>query len=183
MFKRVLAAALSLCVTSAAFAADLDTLKKAPEVVPAKEPSFFLFSDTQISYRYQFPTVSPGVQIQRADGSFVSREAPKQILNISHADAWAYGTNFFSLDILKSGSQFPAGTTNPPDRSPTRSSPITATPKPTACIAAPSASTPCPAPRPSPSPASSRTSLWPSASTPTRRTTPSARRSATWSAA
>jgi hypothetical protein len=117
MFGRVLlTAALSLWTIAAASAADLETVKKdkAPETVPVKDASFFLFSDTQISYRYQFPTVSPGVQILRPDGSFVSREAPKHILGITHADAWAYGTNFFSLDILKSGSQFPAGTTNPP---------------------------------------------------------------------
>ena len=116
MFKRfMLAAALPLSMMGAADAADLGSVKKdvAPAAAPVDAP-FFLFADTQISYRYQFPTVSPGVQIQRGDGSFVSREAPKQILNISHADAWAYGTNFFSLDILKSGSQFPAGTTNPP---------------------------------------------------------------------
>ena len=111
--RTFIAAALSLGFVQAAAAADLDA-KKVPVEAPAKEAPFFLFADTQFSYRYQFPTVSPGVQIQNADGSFRSREAPKQIYNLSHADAWAYGTNFFSLDILKSGSQFPAGTTNPP---------------------------------------------------------------------
>ena len=111
--RTLVAAALSLGFVQAGAAADLDA-KKAPVEAPAKEAPLFLFADTQFSYRYQFPTVSPGVQIQKADGSFRSREAPKQIYNISHADAWAYGTNFFSLDILKSGSQFPAGTTNPP---------------------------------------------------------------------
>jgi hypothetical protein len=109
------AVALSLFAVGTAIAADLDE-KKAPteKAAAAKEAPFFLFADTQISYRYQFPTVTPGIQIERPDGSFRSREAPKHILNISHADAWAYGTNFFSLDILKSGSQFPAGTTNTP---------------------------------------------------------------------
>ncbi len=107
------AVALSLITVGTAAAADLRD-KKAPEAEVPKEVPFFLFADTQISYRYQFPTVTPGIQIQRPDGSFRSREAPKHILNISHADAWAYGTNFFSLDILQSGSQFPAGTTNTP---------------------------------------------------------------------
>ncbi|MCJ2136958.1 hypothetical protein MKK69_23400 [Methylobacterium sp. J-026] len=117
MFRRGIAAALlPALMFGAAHAADpgAGTSAKAPEAAAVADGPFFLFADTQVSYRYQFPTVSPGVQIQRADGSFVSREAPKQILNIAHADAWAYGTNFFSLDILKSGSQFPAGTTNPP---------------------------------------------------------------------
>ncbi|NEU12828.1 hypothetical protein G3T14_11865 [Methylobacterium sp. BTF04] len=110
-----IAASLSCTASGPAFAADLAKDKDKAPVVPAEAPvSFFLFADTQISYRYQFPSANPGSQIQKADGSFRNRDAPKQILNISHADAWAYGTNFFSLDILKSGSQFPAGTTNPP---------------------------------------------------------------------
>lgn len=110
--KPLLAATLSLAALTPAGAADLG--KKAP-LAPVEVPSsFFLFSDTQVSYRYQFPAASPGIQIQRPDGSFRTRDIPKNILNISHADAWAYGTNFFSLDILRSGSQYPAGTTNSP---------------------------------------------------------------------
>ncbi|WP_027171222.1 hypothetical protein [Methylobacterium sp. 10] len=97
-------------------AADIDPVKtlKVAEPAPVKAPSFFLFSDTQVSFRYQFPAAEPGVQIQKADGSFRNRDIPKYITNISHADAWAYGTNFFSLDILQSTSQDPAGTTNVP---------------------------------------------------------------------
>ncbi|WP_200927272.1 hypothetical protein [Methylobacterium sp. Leaf100] len=96
-------------------AADLETRKlNVAEAAPLREPSFFLFSDTQVSFRYQFPAAEPGVQIQRADGGFRNRDIPKYITNISHADAWVYGTNFFSLDILKSTSQDPAGTTNAP---------------------------------------------------------------------
>ncbi|WP_407067265.1 hypothetical protein [Methylobacterium sp. Leaf111] len=109
--RPLVAAALGLATLMPALAADL-AKEKAP-VAPAEVPSgFFLFSDTQISYRYQFPTARPGSQVQRADGSFRNQDAPKNILNISHADAWAYGTNFFTLDILKSGSQFSAGTTD-----------------------------------------------------------------------
>lgn len=105
------AAALGFAALAPAMAADLKS-EKAP-VAPAEVPSsFFLFSDTQVSYRYQFPAANPGSQVQRADGSFRNQDAPKHILNISHADAWAYGTNFFSLDILKSGVQFPAGRTD-----------------------------------------------------------------------
>ncbi|MDP4022077.1 hypothetical protein Q8W71_05555 [Methylobacterium sp. NEAU 140] len=118
MACRIAAALVPLGMTCAAGAQELGTASSAPVAPEAttvvRDGPFFLFADTQVSYRYQFPSVAPGVQIRRPDGSFVSREAPKQILNISHADAWDYGTNFFSLDILKSGSQFPAGTTNPP---------------------------------------------------------------------
>ena len=111
MFARGLAAAaLSLGMIGSGAAADLPGRDKAPvEAAPVKEMPFFLFADTQISYRYQFPAAEAGVQIQRADGSFRNRDIPKNILNIAHADAWAYGTNFFSLDILKSASQDPAG--------------------------------------------------------------------------
>lgn len=115
MLARGLAvAALSLGIVAHGFAADLDPEKKAPVAAPTKEAPFFLFSDTQVSYRYQFPAAEPGVQIQRANGRFETRDIPKSIYNISHADAWAYGTNFLTLDILKSSSQDPAGTTNAP---------------------------------------------------------------------
>lgn len=117
MFARGLAAAaLSLLMIGFGVAADLQ-LEKAPIVAPplAKPPGFFLFSDTQISYRYVFPAAEPGVSVQKADGSFETRGIPKHVLNISHADAWEYGTNFFSLDILKSGVQDPAGTINGPN--------------------------------------------------------------------
>ena len=114
MFRGLAAAALSLGMIGTTAATDLAKDKAPVEAVPSKETPFFLFADTQVSYRYQFPAASPGVQIQQPDGSFRSRDIPKHILNISHADAWAYGTNFFSLDILKSGSQAPAGTTNVP---------------------------------------------------------------------
>ena len=116
MFARgLVGAALSLAMIGSGIAADLDVnAKKAPAEAPAKAAPFFLFADTQVSYRYQFPAAEPGVQVQKANGSFANRDIPKNILNIAHADAWAYGTNFFSLDILKSGSQDPAGTTNAP---------------------------------------------------------------------
>ncbi|GLS42739.1 hypothetical protein [Methylobacterium brachythecii] len=116
MLLRVLAAtALFLVPTCQAFAKDFGDNEPAEvRTAPPKEAPFFLFTDTQVSFRYQFPSAEPGVQVQRADGSFATRGIPKYITSISHADAWAYGTNFFSLDILKSANQDPAGTTNAP---------------------------------------------------------------------
>ncbi len=96
---------------SSAMAADLRPAAAPPP--PAVPPSFFLFSDTQISYYYVADGREPGVTGGRAGNSLDGRSIPKQVLNISHADAWALGTNFFSLDILKSGSQDPAGTGAP----------------------------------------------------------------------
>jgi len=116
MFARgFMVAVLSLAAMGHGVAADLETKTlQVAQAAPAKEPSFFLFSDTQVSFRYQFPTAEPGVSVRQADGSLRGRDIPKYVTNISHADAWAYGTNFFSLDILKSTSQDPAGTTSGP---------------------------------------------------------------------
>ncbi len=50
----------------------------------------------------------PGIPATKGD-PLAGRSIPKNVINISHADAWAYGTNFFSLDILKSGNQDPSG--------------------------------------------------------------------------
>ncbi len=110
----LVAVALTLLPAWHARAADPASRIVPPDEQPVKEIPFFVFSDTQISYRYQYPSANPGSQVREADGSFRNRDAPKHILGIAHADAWAYGTNFFALDILKSGSQFPAGTTNAP---------------------------------------------------------------------
>ncbi|GEP11144.1 hypothetical protein [Methylobacterium gnaphalii] len=116
MFARGLwATVLSLGMVGYGAAADLDIKKeRAPETREVKETPFFLFADTQVSFRYQFPAAEPGVQVSKPDGSVATRGIPKYITNISHADAWAYGTNFFSLDILRSANQDPAGTTNAP---------------------------------------------------------------------
>lgn len=98
---------LGLSAMTPALSADLG-LEKAP-VAPKEIPSsFFLFSDTQVSYRYVMDSREPGVPATKGD-PLAGRSIPKNVINISHADAWAYGTNFFSLDILKSGNQDPSG--------------------------------------------------------------------------
>ena len=115
MLARTLTAAvLSFAAAGQVVAADLPKREKAPLVQEVKAPSFFLFSDTQVSYRYSFPAAEPGIGNLKTANPVDGRNIPKHILNISHADAWEYGTNFFSLDILKSGSQDPAGTSNGP---------------------------------------------------------------------
>ncbi|MGU3540752.1 hypothetical protein [Methylobacterium sp. A54F] len=103
---RVAAGVIALGLGSAA-AADLQE-KMAPEARPVPETGFFLFSDTQIGTYHEFSAREPGIPATGGN-PLDGRGIPKTVLNISHADAWAYGTNFFSLDILKSGSQDPAG--------------------------------------------------------------------------
>ena len=85
----------------------------AATVMAAPPPSFFSFSDTVVSYRFQGPAAEPGLFVRRpngtADGGYAPREVPKNVVNLFHANSWAYGTNLVSLDILRSGSQDPAG--------------------------------------------------------------------------
>lgn len=83
--------------------------RAAPPVVAVPPPSYFTFSDTIVSYRFQGPSAEPGIGVQRPDGRREPREVPKNVVNFFHADAWTYGTNLISLDILRSGSQDPAG--------------------------------------------------------------------------
>lgn len=85
----------------------------AATVMAAPPPSVFSFSDTVVSYRFQGPAAEPGLFVRRPDGAagggFAPREVPKNVVNLFHANSWAYGTNLVSLDILRSGSQDPAG--------------------------------------------------------------------------
>lgn len=82
------------------------------EAILVKPTPFFVFADTQVGYRHVFTAAEPGnPKLKTADPSD-GRDIPKDVLNISHANAWAYGTNFLSLDITVSASQDPAGTRN-----------------------------------------------------------------------
>jgi len=63
------------------------------------------FSDTSIGYRFSDYFREPGI----ADGRHPHGvNIDKNILNIGHADAWQYGSNFFNLDLLKSNRRDPA---------------------------------------------------------------------------
>ena len=77
-----------------AVAADL------PAQAPAATapPPFFLFSSTVLEYRFE---------PQGTDVGF-PHFFPKQIANITHVDAYQYGTNFISVDVLKSTGADPA---------------------------------------------------------------------------
>ncbi|SDN26991.1 hypothetical protein SAMN05216360_10723 [Methylobacterium phyllostachyos] len=81
----------------------------AATVMAAPPPSFFSFSDTVVSYRFQGPSAEPGIYVPRVGSRGEPVEVPKNVVNLFHADSWAYGTNLISLDILRSGPQDPAG--------------------------------------------------------------------------
>jgi hypothetical protein len=96
-------------------------LPGSPETVPSTQPNaaaqtkeapFFVFSDTQVGYRHVFTAAEPGIPKLKTADPGDGRDIPKDVINISHANAWAYGTNFLSLDVTVSASQDPAGTRN-----------------------------------------------------------------------
>ena len=85
----------------------------AATVMAAPPPSAFSFADTVVSYRFQGPAAEPGLFVRRPDGTakggFAPQAVPKNVINFFHTDSWDYGTTLISLDILRSGSQDPAG--------------------------------------------------------------------------
>ena len=86
----------SLTIAQAAYAADMPQATQA--AVAATPPPFFLFSSTVLEYRFEPLGSDPGFP----------HLFDKQIANITHVDAYQYGTNFISADVLKSTSADPA---------------------------------------------------------------------------
>ena len=101
------AAALSLATlipAGYAAAADLPVKVKAKPIV---DVPFFFVIDDRVSYSYIFNAAQPGAYTVRPDGS-VDGKTPKQVYSFTHFDAWAYGTNFFTISLFKSGHNDPA---------------------------------------------------------------------------
>ena len=95
----VVAASLS----TAAFAADLPNTKSQPPA-PAASMPFFIVNDNTLSLSYQFSATDPGYFT--AKGSTFS----KTVLNFTHFDVWSLGTNFLTIDLLKSNGSTDAAT-------------------------------------------------------------------------
>ncbi len=108
--KAIAAAALSLAViataapTSFAHAADLPVKAKAK---PIADLPFFFVIDDRITYSYIFTGTDPGAFSRRPDGSLDGKTA-KSVYSFTHFDAWAYGTNFFTISMFKSDKNDPA---------------------------------------------------------------------------
>ena len=58
----------------------------------ANPPPLFTVNDNSVSYAYRFNATDP----------FVTDHTGKSVVTFTHFDAWAYGTNFFNIDLLKS---------------------------------------------------------------------------------
>jgi hypothetical protein len=102
----IAAAALSLATllpTGFAGAADMP----AKAVKPIADVPFFFVIDDRVTYSYIFTGTDPGVFSVRPDGTINGKTA-KQVYSFTHFDAWAYGTNFFTISMYKSDHNDPA---------------------------------------------------------------------------
>ena len=105
-FTAIAAAALSLATLATgglAQAADLPVkaAKKAPDL------PFFLVIDDRVSFSWMPKGTDPGVFSVNPNGTINGKTA-KQVYSFTHFDAWAYGTNFFTISMFKSGHNDPA---------------------------------------------------------------------------
>jgi hypothetical protein len=107
--RRTLAAmALSLATllpAGYAGAADLPALKA--KAKPAELPFFFVI-DNRVTFSYIFTAAQPGMWSVKPGGG-INGTTSKQVYSFTHFDAWAYGTNFFTISLYKSGTNDVAG--------------------------------------------------------------------------
>src|SRR3954471_4119631 len=104
--RTLAAAALSLsALVPAGFASAADLPVKAVKAPP--EAPFFLVIDDRVTYSYIFNAAQPGAYTVRPDGS-VDGKTTKSVFSFTHFDAWAYGTNFFTISLYKSDHNDPA---------------------------------------------------------------------------
>ncbi|MBR0725010.1 hypothetical protein [Bradyrhizobium manausense] len=104
------AALLAVAPTDLAKAADVATVPV--KANPAPDAPFFLVNDNRLTYSYQFTATDPGAYSIQPDGSINGKTA-KQVYSFTHFDVWAYGTNFFNVDMLKSTHNDPASPCQP----------------------------------------------------------------------
>src|SRR5580692_7558645 len=103
----IAAAALSfatLLPTGFASAADLPVKAKAK---PVADLPFFFVIDDRVTYSYIFTAAQPGMFSVNPNGT-VNAKTAKQVYSFTHFDAWAYGTNFFTISLFKSDHNDPA---------------------------------------------------------------------------
>ena len=111
MTKCAAAAVLIAALHSAPLmAADVDNDAKIPiKALKTAKPDvpFFFVNDNLLTYSYIVSATDPGVFSVRPDGS-INGKTEKQVYSFTHFDAWAYGTNFFTISMFKSDHNDPA---------------------------------------------------------------------------
>ena len=104
--RAIAAAALSLATFApVGFANAADMAVKAMK--PPPDLPFFLVIDDRVTFSYIFSGTDPGVFSRNPNGT-IDGKTPKQVYSFTHFDAWAYGTNFFTISMFKSGHNDPA---------------------------------------------------------------------------
>ena len=68
---------------------------------------FFLVIDNRVSFSWMPKGTDPGMFSVNPNGS-INGTTAKQVYSFTHFDAWAYGTNFFTISTFKSGHNDPA---------------------------------------------------------------------------
>ncbi|HEV7600957.1 MAG TPA: hypothetical protein VGO49_11970, partial [Bradyrhizobium sp.] len=102
----VAAALLSLATLApAGFAAAADMAVKAAK--PIVDVPFFFVIDDRVTYSYIFTGAQPGMFTVNPNGTINAKTA-KSVYSFTHFDAWAYGTNFFTISLFKSDHNDPA---------------------------------------------------------------------------
>jgi hypothetical protein len=103
--RAIAAAALSLATLApAGFASAADMAVKAKPII---DVPFFFVIDNRVTYSYIFSGTDPGMYSVRSNGT-IDGKTEKQVFSFTHFDAWAYGTNFFTISLFKSGHNDPA---------------------------------------------------------------------------
>src|SRR4030088_1629527 len=95
-------ATLALAPTGFASAADLPVKAK-----PIVDVPFFFVIDDRVTFSYIFTAAQPGMWSVNSNGS-INATTAKQVYSFTHFDAWAYGTNFFTISMFKSDHNDPA---------------------------------------------------------------------------
>lgn len=102
LFSRMKPCLVAIVATLMAVPARAQTQAPAPVQGQAQDKpaaqSFFIFSDTELSYWHQFTASEPRL----------SFPAAQDVVTLRHIDAWKYGTNYVNIDLLKSTNKDPA---------------------------------------------------------------------------
>jgi hypothetical protein len=104
LFAAAAASLALLAPTGSASAADLPVKAKAK---PIADLPFFLVIDDRVTFSYIFTATTPGDFSAKPGGGFNGKVA-KQVYSFTHFDAWAYGTNFFTISMFKGDHNSPA---------------------------------------------------------------------------
>jgi len=97
--------ALAVAVAATALAGEAFAADVALKAPVKKETPFFLVNDNSVSFTWYANATNPGVAGGGIPGN--SNSFSKYVGSVTHFDVWAYGTNFFNVDILKSDNNDP----------------------------------------------------------------------------